>query len=79
MLIKINDKIINTAHIISAHFGAAASGREATLRLVCVNHMQATNATGTVTLSGDDAVRVWGALCNEATDVTADAKVWKTA
>jgi hypothetical protein len=69
MLIKINNLIINTANIVSAHFAPATNTLQESLTMIFVNRREVTNATGTIPLKGDEAVLVWEALCQEAKDV----------
>jgi hypothetical protein len=70
MLIKINNLIINTANILSAHFSPAINTRKESFRIVFVNHIEASKSTGTITLEDVEAVAVWDALCQEAKDAS---------
>jgi hypothetical protein len=66
MLIKIDNTIINTANIVSAHFTPATENLRAALTIVFVNNVEPTNSLGTMLLEGDEAVEVWNALSGEA-------------
>jgi hypothetical protein len=70
MLIKINDTIINTANIISAHIIPATDKLKGALTIVCVNNVDPANVLGRILLEGDEALQVWEALSQEAHDVS---------
>jgi hypothetical protein len=63
MLLRINDKIINTAYIVSATFTSAVSNQKEQLYISFVNN---TDPMRPMLLQGDAAVLVWGVLCQEA-------------
>jgi len=69
MLLKINNLIINTSLIISAHFTPAPDQKEQ-LNIAFANNVVPENALGTMLLQGDAAVQVWNALGEEAHDIT---------
>ena len=70
MLLKINDLIINTSLIISAHFTPAPPDQKEQLHIAFANNVVPENALGTMLLQGDAAVQVWNALSEEAHDIT---------
>jgi hypothetical protein len=70
MLIKIDNTIINTANIVSAHFTPATENLRGALTIVFVNNVEPTNSLGTMLLEGDEAVEVWNALSGEAKSVS---------
>ncbi len=70
MLIKVNNTIINTANIVSAHFIPATDNLKGALTIVCVNNVEPTNTLGRILLEGDEALQVWDALGQEAHDVS---------
>lgn len=64
MLLRVGDRIINTAMIVEARWKEKSPGN-AELSLFCLG----TYANGkpiVYTLRGDEAEKVWNALCNEA-------------
>jgi hypothetical protein len=68
MLIKVNSRIINTAHIVSASFGVGSD--KAKLQIHFVNNVTPGSALGTTTLEGEEAERVWKELSKESVDVS---------
>ena len=70
MLIKINNRIINTAQIVWASFGAGNDKTKAKLKIDFVTHATPGSSLGTTTLEGEEAERVWDALSKEATDIS---------
>jgi hypothetical protein len=66
MLIQINNTIINTANIVSAHFAPATGQAKERLQIFFVNNLQTADSTGTISLEGDEAAQAWKALCQKA-------------